>query len=81
MSYVEEASDVRDGTDIEMQLTFDSQMRIVLAKYALDGTWLGMEEMSTQVTGCMVVFALVAVLLFVLLLDCIRTHFQRKMFN
>lgn len=52
LSYVEEASDVRDGTDIEMQLTFASEMRVVLAKYALDGTWLGMEEMSTQVRGC-----------------------------
>ena len=52
LSYVEEASDVRDGTDIEMLLTFASEMRIVLAKYALDGTWLGLEEMSTQVGGC-----------------------------
>lgn len=52
LTYVEEASDVRDGTDIEMQLTFASEMKIVLAKYALDGTWLGMEEMSTQVRGC-----------------------------
>lgn len=51
LSYIEEASDVRDGTDIEMQLSFASEMRIVLAKYALDGTWLGMEEMSTQVRG------------------------------
>lgn len=49
LTYIEEASDVRDGTDIEMQLTFASEMRIILAKYALDGTWLGMEEMSTQV--------------------------------
>ncbi|CAN0523079.1 unnamed protein product [Ectocarpus sp. 8 AP-2014] len=32
-----------------MQLTFASEMRIILAKYSLDGTWLGMEEMSTQV--------------------------------
>lgn len=52
LSYVEEASDVRDGTDIEMQLTFASEMRIVLAKYSLDGTWLGLEEMSTQVRSC-----------------------------
>lgn len=49
LSYAEEASDVRDGTDIEMKLTFASEMRIVLAKYSLDGTWLGLEEMSTQV--------------------------------
>ena len=49
LSYVEEASDVRDGTDIEMLLTFASQMKIVLAKYSLDGRWLGLEEMSTQV--------------------------------
>ena len=49
LSYVEEALDVRDGTDIEMQLTFASEMRIVLAKYSLDGEWLGLEEMSTQV--------------------------------
>lgn len=49
LTYVEEASDVRDGTDIEMQLTFASEMRIILAKYSLDGTWLGLEEMSTQV--------------------------------
>lgn len=49
LSYVEGASDVRDGTDIEMQLTFASEMRVVLAKYSLDGKWLGLEEMSTQV--------------------------------
>ncbi len=42
---------MRDGTDIEMQLTFDSEMKIMLAKFSLDGTWLGMEEMSTQVSG------------------------------
>ncbi|CAM9300593.1 unnamed protein product [Hapterophycus canaliculatus] len=52
LSYVEEAPDVRDGTDIEMQLTFDSEMRILLAKYSLDGTWLGMEELSTQPYYC-----------------------------
>ncbi|CAM9754963.1 unnamed protein product, partial [Ectocarpus sp. 6 AP-2014] len=52
LTYIEEASDVRDGTDIEMQLTFASEMRIILAKYSLDGTWLGMEEMSTQPYYC-----------------------------
>lgn len=52
LSYVEGASDVRDGTDIEMQLTFESDMKLVLAKYSLDGTWLGMEEMSTQASAC-----------------------------
>ncbi|CAM9955725.1 unnamed protein product, partial [Ectocarpus sp. 8 AP-2014] len=52
LTYIEEASDVRDGTDIEMQLTFASEMRIILAKYSLDGTWLGMEEMSTQTYYC-----------------------------
>ena len=49
LEYVEEALDVRDGTDIEMHLTFESEMKIVLAKYGLDGKWLGMEDMSTQV--------------------------------
>lgn len=44
-----ETLDVRDGTDIEMQFTFTSQIRIVLAKYALDGTWIGFEDMTTQV--------------------------------
>lgn len=62
LSYVEEAPDVRDGTDIEMQMTFDSQMKILLAKYSLDGTWLGMEEMSTQVMGCRGVLILVCIL-------------------
>lgn len=52
LSYVEGASDVRDGTDIEMQLTFESEMKLVLAKYSLDGTWLGLEEMSTQASVC-----------------------------
>lgn len=49
LKYVEEASDVRDGTDIEMEVNFASVMDIVLAKYSLNGTWLSMEAMSTQV--------------------------------
>ena len=49
LEYSDEALDVRDGTDIEMQFTFSSQIRIVLAKYALDGTWMGFEDMTTQV--------------------------------
>eukprot|EP00752_Nemacystus_decipiens_P003551 g3276.t1 len=52
LSYIEEAPDVRDGTDIQMQLTFASEMRIVLAKYSLDGTWRGLEELSTQPYYC-----------------------------
>ena len=51
LSYVEEARDVRDGTDIEMELTFASEMNIFLAKYSLDGVWLGLERMTTQVHG------------------------------
>lgn len=49
LTYVEEALDVRTSTDIEMLQTFTSEMKIVFAKYSLDGGWLGMEEMSTQV--------------------------------
>ncbi|CAM9514327.1 unnamed protein product [Ascophyllum nodosum] len=52
LSYVEEARDVRDGTDIEMELTFASEMNIFLAKYSLDGVWLGLERMTTQPYYC-----------------------------
>lgn len=35
--------------DIEMEMTFSREMKIVLAKYSLDGAWLGFERMTTQV--------------------------------
>lgn len=49
LTYVEEAQDIRDNMDIEMGMTFSREIKIVLAKYSLDGTWLGFERMTTQV--------------------------------
>lgn len=40
---------MRDGTDIEMSLSFTTQVQIVLAKYSIEGAWLGLEELTTQV--------------------------------
>lgn len=48
IEYEGDARAVRDGTDIEMGFTFSSRVRIVFAKYSMEGTWLGLEDMTTQ---------------------------------
>ncbi|CAM9657923.1 unnamed protein product [Choristocarpus tenellus] len=47
--YTDNADIVRELADLEMEFTFSSQLALILAKYALDGTWMGLEEMTTQV--------------------------------
>ncbi|CAM9501613.1 unnamed protein product, partial [Discosporangium mesarthrocarpum] len=50
--YLEDSVIVRDSLGLEMEFTFSSQVTLVLAKYSLNGTWLGLEEMTTQPYYC-----------------------------
>eukprot|EP00814_Leptocylindrus_danicus_P000666 CAMPEP_0116009804 /NCGR_PEP_ID=MMETSP0321-20121206/3640_1 /TAXON_ID=163516 /ORGANISM="Leptocylindrus danicus var. danicus, Strain B650" /LENGTH=938 /DNA_ID=CAMNT_0003478815 /DNA_START=538 /DNA_END=3354 /DNA_ORIENTATION=- len=56
--YLDEADDITKGREIKMNMSFTEksghahQMKYVLAKYALNGTFMGMEELTNQLFYC-----------------------------
>jgi len=59
LRYVETATEIRVSEAITMQMSFGNvddyhyhQMRYVLSKYYLNGTWMGYEDLTTQFYYC-----------------------------
>ncbi len=46
------ADEIASGTDIDMRVSFNTVLDLKLAKYSLEGEYLGMEPLSTQPFFC-----------------------------